>query len=67
LRRDRIESYSVFMADIVKNSYIVTIEFFTAPIPAADFNELRQSINISIIELMANMKIRLASKEDMPS
>lgn len=66
LRRDRIENYTVFMADIVKNTYIVTIEFFTAPIPVTDFNELRQSVNISIVELMANMKIRLASKEDMP-
>ena len=66
LRRDRIENYTVFMADIVKNSYIVTVEFFTAPIPVADFNELRQSVNISIMELMGNMKIRLASKEEMP-
>ena len=66
LRRDRIENYTVFMADIVKNSYIVTVEFFTAPIPVADFNELRQSVNISIMELMGNMKIRLASKEETP-
>jgi MscS family membrane protein len=64
-RRDRIESHTVFMADIVKNTYVVTIEFFTAPIPVADFNELRQYVNVSIIELMGEMNIRLASKDDV--
>ena len=65
-RRDRIENYTVFMADIVKNTYIVTIEFFTAPIPVADFNELRQYVNVSIVELMENMNVKLASKEEAP-
>ena len=63
-RRDRIENHTVFMADIVKNTYVVTIEFFTAPIPVADFNELRQYVNVSIIELMEEMNIRLASKDE---
>lgn len=63
-RRDRVENFTVFFADIVKNSYLVTIEFFTAPIPVADFNEVRQYINISVIQLMAEMGIRLASKEE---
>jgi MscS family membrane protein len=65
-RRDRIENYTVFMADIVKNTYIVSVEFFTAPIPVADFNEVRQFVNIAIAELMAEMNIRLASKEEAP-
>jgi MscS family membrane protein len=64
-RRDKVENYTVFFADIVKNSYIVTIEFFTAPIPVADFNEVRQYINISVIQLMAEMGIKLASKEEL--
>ena len=63
-RRGRIENYTVFMADIVKNTLVVTIEFFTAPIPVADFNELRQFVNVSIIELMREMNIKLASKEE---
>src|SRR5688572_6833673 len=63
-RRGRIENYTVFMAEIVKNTIIVTLEFFTAPIPVADFNELRQFVNISIIELMREMNIKLASKEE---
>ena len=63
-RKDRIENYSVFMSDIVKNSYVITVEFFTAPIPVVDFNSLRQFINISMIEVMEEMEIKLASKEE---
>jgi MscS family membrane protein len=64
-RRDRIENYTVFMADIVKNTYVLTIEFFTAPIPAADFNEVRQYVNIAVVELMGEMNIKLASKDEL--
>lgn len=62
-RKDKIENYTVFLADIVKNSYVVTVEFFTATIPVADFNEIRQFINLSIIDLMEKMEIKLSSKE----
>jgi MscS family membrane protein len=39
------------------------VEFFTAPIPVADFNELRQQVNLTIIGLMEDMNIKLATKE----
>lgn len=63
LRSEKIESYSSFLSDINKNAFIVQVEFFTAPIPVADFNALRQDVNLSIIELMEEMNIKLASKE----
>lgn len=63
LRNDKIESHTAFLADINKNAFILQIEFFTAPIPIADFNALRQDVNLSVIELMEEMNIRLASKE----
>ncbi|WP_127129116.1 mechanosensitive ion channel family protein [Pseudoflavitalea rhizosphaerae] len=64
LRKDQVESSSVFLADIVKNSFIVQLEFFTAPIPIADFNALRQDFFLSVIDLMEEMNIRLAAKEN---
>ncbi len=62
-KKDKIENYTVFLADIVKNSYVITVEFFTATIPVADFNEVRQSVNLEIIELMNGMGIKLSSKD----
>lgn len=63
-RRDKIENYTVFVADIVKNSYVITVEFFTATIPAEEFNKIRQYVNLSVIEMMGNMSIKLADSEN---
>jgi MscS family membrane protein len=58
-----VENYTVFLSDIVKDTYLINVEFFTATIPIADFNALRQDTNLAIIALMREMKIKLASKE----
>jgi MscS family membrane protein len=63
-RRDKIENHTVFVADIVKNSYVVTVEYFTATIPVADFNELRQYVNLAMIRIMGEMNITLATKDE---
>lgn len=63
-RKDKIENYTVFLSDIQENAFIIHVEFFTAPIPVADFNELRQQVNLSMINLMGEMNIRLATRED---
>lgn len=61
--KDRIEQFSAFLADINKNAFIVNIEFFTSPIPIGDFNMLRQNINLSLIDLMEELNIKLAQRE----
>jgi MscS family membrane protein len=63
-RKDQVESHTVFLSDILKNAFIIHVEFFTAPIPVADFNELRQQVNLSLINLMEDMNIKLATKEE---
>jgi MscS family membrane protein len=63
VRNNVIENYTVFLSDIVKDTYLVNVEFFTATIPVADFNALRQDVNLFIISLMKDMKIKLATKE----
>jgi MscS family membrane protein len=61
-RKDKVENYSVFVSDIVKNTYVITVEFFTATIPAADFNQVRQYINLEMIRLMETMGIKLGGE-----
>lgn len=63
-KRDQVEASSVFLSDIIKNSFIVQVEFFTAPVPVADFNAIRQDIYFSVIDLLDEMNIRLAAKEN---
>jgi MscS family membrane protein len=63
-RKDQVENHTVFLSDIVENAFIIHVEFFSAPIPVADFNELRQQVNLSLINLMEDMNIKLAIKEE---
>ncbi|NII24930.1 mechanosensitive ion channel [Pseudoflavitalea sp. X16] len=63
VRNNVVENYTVFLSDIVKDTYLVNVEFFTATIPVADFNALRQEINLLLIGLLRDMNIKLASKE----
>ena len=62
----QVESYTVYLSDINKNAFFIPVEFFTAPIAVTDFNQLRQKVNMDIIKLMVNLKIRLATKEPDP-
>jgi MscS family membrane protein len=63
LRKSEIENYTVFLSDINKNAFVIHVEFFTATIPAADFNAIRQRINLAIIQILEEMDIRLATKD----
>jgi MscS family membrane protein len=63
-RKDKVENYNVFLSDIQENAFIIHVEFFAAPIPIADFFELRQQVNLAVINLMGEMNIKLATKED---
>ena len=63
LRRTDIESYTVFLSDINKNAFVIHVEFFTATIPVADFNALRQQMNLAIIQKLEDLDIKLATKD----
>lgn len=63
-RKDKVETYHVFLSDIQENAFVIHVEFFAAPIPIADFFELRQQVNLAMINLMGEMNIKLATKED---
>jgi len=58
-RKEKIETYTVFLADISKNAFVLNVEFFTAPIPADEFNSTRQEINLAMIALLEELKIKL--------
>jgi MscS family membrane protein len=64
-KKDRVENFSVFLLNISKNAFVVQVEFFTAPIPAEEFNDLRQEVNLALIELMEDLNIKLATKESI--
>jgi len=56
----QIEESSVFLSEIRSNSFLVSIDFFTAPIAMKEFQKLKQQKNLEILKLMEEMKIELA-------
>lgn len=62
-KRPLIESHTVLLADINKNAFFVTVEFFTASIPIGEFNRIRQMVNLGIIDKLEELNIYLASKD----
>lgn len=62
-KRPIIENHTVLLADINKNAFFVTVEFFTATIPVGEFNKIRQMVNLGLIEKLTEMGIQLASKD----
>lgn len=60
LQHPRIENRVLFLGDILQQGgYLVHGEYYTAPIPVDEFNQLKQDINLAIIQLMENLKIEL--------
>jgi MscS family membrane protein len=55
-----ISDASVFLNDISGTSFLINIDFFTAPIPLAEFNEIKQNLNMEILHLMEDRKMVVA-------
>lgn len=60
LNHPQIEESSVFLLEIRSNSFVINIDFFTAPVSVSEFNKLKQQKNFEILKLMEEMKIELA-------
>ena len=56
----QIEDSTVFLSDIRSNSFLISVDFFTAPIAVKEFQKLKQQKNFEILKVMEEMKIELA-------
>jgi MscS family membrane protein len=60
VNREIIENPSVFLNDIAGNALFINVDYFTAPIALQEFNQLKQQINLAILELMEQLGIEIA-------
>jgi MscS family membrane protein len=51
---------TVFLTDISGTSFQVNIDYFTTPIPLAEFNEIKQQLNLEILNLMERRQLVVA-------
>jgi MscS family membrane protein len=60
LDKSFISDATVFLSDISGTFFQVNIDYFTTPIPLAEFNEIKQKLNLEILNLMENRKMVVA-------
>jgi MscS family membrane protein len=61
LMRDEVNSSKVYFADITNRSYLVKMEYFTAPMDADAFDELQHDINIKMLQLLEKSGVKIAT------
>lgn len=60
--KPEVENYSVFLSDTGKNAHLITIDFFAGmQMNIEEFNQLRETINLSIIKKLEEAKMELAA------
>jgi MscS family membrane protein len=50
LQREKVEQSSVALSDLRLNRVVVDIEYYTAAIPIAEFNAIREAINLELLQ-----------------
>lgn len=62
LEEKDIESHSVFLSNTGKNAHVITVEYFSPMTQTIqEFNELREKINLEIINMLSSLHIELAA------
>lgn len=57
-----IQSYTVLFNDIRLQSFVVFVEFFTMPIDNAQFQSIKQGLNLFALQTIEKLEIRMAAE-----
>ncbi len=60
LQAPAIENRVIVLNDITASAFMVHTEYYTAPIPIKEFNELKQRVNLDVIKLLEALQVELA-------
>ena len=58
--REEIESSSVLLSDIISKAYIITVDYFTGPITASEFNAVKEKLNFDVLKMLESLQVELA-------
>lgn len=60
IKRDKVDSGTVFLDNISGNAFLVNVDYFTAPVAIEEFNGLKQQVNLEVLRLMEGMGLSIA-------
>src|SRR5207248_102888 len=59
---EQILSYSIFLKEINKNGLSIITEYFTKPFSLAEFDTIKQEINLSIKKILEDNSVEMAGE-----
>lgn len=59
----QINEESVYLSEIRSDAYLITVEYFVRVIAISEFNELKQQINIAVLEVLEHMGVGMAGRD----
>jgi len=60
LKKKEIENSSILMDAIAGNAFMITGDYFTAPVTQNEFNGIKEGVNLSVLQLMESLEIQIA-------
>jgi len=60
LKKDKVENSTAFLNDISGTAFLVSVDYFTAPITQDEFNAIKQKVNLDVLQLLERLKISIA-------
>lgn len=58
----KTEDSAVILSEIKPDSYVISIEYFTGMVTIAAYNEMKQDINLAVLEILEKCGIGMAGK-----
>jgi MscS family membrane protein len=58
----RVTEKTVLLSDVKLEAFLVTVEYFTESISIAEFNNVKQHINLKVLALLEKFQIKIAGK-----
>jgi MscS family membrane protein len=60
LTQKDIETFHVHFSEITTNAAIIVADYYTAPLTAAAFNEIKESVNLQVLKLLEEQEVEIA-------
>ena len=60
LTQKDIESFHVHLSEITSNAAIIVSDYYTAPLTLLAFNEVKESVNLRVLNLLNELEIEIA-------
>lgn len=58
----QVTEKSILLSDVKLEAFLVTVEYYTEPISIAEFNQVKQHINLKALAILEKLQIKIAGK-----